>query len=342
VPKHPFVPATGRIVTLMLESAALAHNLLGDPATRQVHVYLPPDYHGSGADYPLFVDLVGFTGSGPSHLNWKPFQENLPQRLERLVAQGEMGPVVLALPDCFTSLGGNQYINSLTMGLWEDFLIDEMLPRLEQEFRLRPGREHRALFGKSSGGYGAIVHGLKHADVWGAVACHSGDMAFDLVYRTDFPKALTRLAKHDHDIEAFLEQLEKARKIEGDDMHALMILAMAASYDPDPHSPCGIRLPVDPATCSLDAARWQRWLEHDPLRMVEDQACLDNLRRLSGLYLDCGSRDQYHIHYGARAFVNKLKQAGIRHRYEEFDDNHSSIDYRMDVSLPFLYRAVAG
>ncbi|MGZ5062788.1 MAG: hypothetical protein ACXWAU_12990 [Usitatibacter sp.] len=33
-------------------------------------------------------------------------------------------------------------------------------------------------------------------------------------------------------------------------------------------------------------------------------------------------------------------EAGIEHVYEEFDDNHSDIDCRMDVSLPFLYRAL--
>ena len=33
-------------------------------------------------------------------------------------------------------------------------------------------------------------------------------------------------------------------------------------------------------------------------------------------------------------------ESGIRHRYEEIDDDHSDIDYRMGVSLPFLYRAL--
>ena len=52
-------------------------------------------------------------------------------------------------------------------------------------------------------------------------------------------------------------------------------------------------------------------------------------------------KDQYHLHYGARAFVRKLESLGIPHRYEEFDDNHSGTDYRLDVSLPFLYEAVS-
>ena len=50
--------------------------------------------------------------------------------------------------------------------------------------------------------------------------------------------------------------------------------------------------------------------------------------------------DQYHIHYGCRILSKRLAQAGVRHTYEEFDDTHSDVDYRMDVSLPFLSRAL--
>jgi hypothetical protein len=115
---------------------------------------------------------------------------------------------------------------------------------------------------------------------------------------------------------------------------------MAASYDPDPEAPRGIRLPMDPQTCELIDERWERWLDHDPLRMVYREESLENLRKLGGLFIDCGLRDQYGLHYGARAFVRCLRSAGVEHRYEEFDDTHSGIDYRLDVSLPYLYRAM--
>jgi hypothetical protein len=117
---------------------------------------------------------------------------------------------------------------------------------------------------------------------------------------------------------------------------------MAATYDPDPAAPLGIRLPVDPHTCEVAVERWERWLAHDPVRLVERADCQDNLRRLAALYLDCGRHDQYFLHYGARAFVRRLEALEIAHRYEEFPDNHSSVDYRLDVSLPFLYDAIAG
>ena len=52
--------------------------------------------------------------------------------------------------------------------------------------------------------------------------------------------------------------------------------------------------------------------------------------------MDCGWRDQYRIHYGARILAQRLSEHGVAHRYEEFDGTHSGIDYRMDLSLPFL------
>ena len=98
MPVHPFDPPRGRVETLTVDSDALRGNLLGDPTERRVGVYLPEGYDDSDADYPLFVDLVGFTGSGLKHLGWQAFAENVPQRLDRLVASGSMGPVIAVFP----------------------------------------------------------------------------------------------------------------------------------------------------------------------------------------------------------------------------------------------------
>ena len=335
MPSHNFSQPRGRIEHLQIDSKALSGNTLGDPARRSVAVYLPEGYDDSSEQYPLLVDVVGFTGSGFAHLNWKAFAESVPQRVDRLVAEGKMGPVILAFPDCFTRLGGNQYINSSVMGNWADFLIDEMLPALESNYRVKPGREHRGLFGKSSGGYGAIIHAMLHAEHWGGAACHSGDMDFDLVYRSDFPKVLMHLG--DGNIDSFITGLEEKDKMSGDAMHTLMILAMAATYDPAPDAPHGVRLPVDMETCELDPERWERWLAWDPVHLVERADVQENLRSMSGLFVDCGTRDQYSLLYGARRLHRRLEDLAIPHEYQEFEDTHSGIDYRMDVSMPFLY-----
>ena len=207
-----FFGSRGSVSRVTIESQALKNNMLDDPSVRAVDVYVPAGHDGQGL--PLLVDLVGFTGSGLSHTNWVGFRENVPERLDRLIGEQRMSPVVVAFPDCFTRLGGNQYINSASMGAWEDFLLHEMLPAIEQRFKCG-GTGRRGVFGKSSGGYGAITHALRHSDIWSAAACHSGDMGFELCYLPDMPAVLRALAGAGNSIERWWRQLEDAEKHPG-------------------------------------------------------------------------------------------------------------------------------
>ncbi len=325
----------GTIERFTIASEALRGNLIGAPLERVVDVYTPS---GAKPGLPLLVDLVGFTGSGLSHTNWRAFGENVPTRVDRLIAAGAMPPVVIAFPDCYTRLGGNQYIDNPVLGNWEQFLVGELVPAVEARTGCG-GAGRRGVFGKSSGGYGALVHAMRHPDVWSAAGSHSGDMAFDLCYLHDVPRCLRELAARNYSVEAIFAAAERTAKPSDDLQHAMEILAMAASYDPDPSAPLGIRLPVDPYTAELIPERWANWLAWDPLRMVDGHA--DALRRSKGLYFDCGVRDQYNLIHGARRMHRALDRLGIAHRFDEFDDDHTAVDYRMDESLPFLARALS-
>jgi hypothetical protein len=139
-------------------------------------------------------------------------------------------------------------------------------------------------------------------------------------------------------VRRFLDALWKKHKLSGAEVNAIMNVCMAATYDPDPRAPLGFRLPFHLDSGALIENRWRNWLEHDPVLLVKRHA--RDLRKLAGIYIDCGWRDQYHIHFGCRQLSRELSAARIAHRYEEFDDDHSDVDYRMDVSLPFLYRAL--
>jgi len=364
---------SGTVVVLEHESRVLADNPLGDPHRRKLAVFLPAQYDegatrktgGRGRRFPVLYDLVGFTGSGLAHVNWKPFGDNVPERVARLVHERKMGPAIVVFADCFTSLGGNQYVNSTAIGAYGDYLTREIIPFVDREFRTFPERDHRGCFGKSSGGYGAIIHGMKHAKHWGAIANHSGDAYFDVVYHHDWPNTLDELAKYrepkrvpgsydalaesrarkglargydDGRVQRFLDAVWNKEKLSPPEGHAIMNVCMAATYDPDPKAPLGFRIPFNMETGERLDDRWKRWRRHDPIHLVDRYA--DALRSLRGIYVDCGWRDQYHIHYGTRILSLRMAEAGIPHRYEEFDDNHSDVDYRMDVSLPFLYRAL--
>ena len=328
----------GMVHHLTINSVCLKSNMLGDPTEREIAVYVPHKHEGD--NLPLLVDLTGFTAGGLAHVNWKNFGENVPERLDRLIASGKMPPAIVAFPDCFTRLGGNQYINSLAMGRWEDFLLSEMLPAIENRFGCG-GFGKRGVFGKSSGGFGSMVHAMLHADVWSAAACHSGDMAFELCYLADMPTVLRSLSAKDNSIRHWIEDFEEGPKYAGKDVHVLMSLAMAASYDPDPKAFCGIRLPVDLNTCAIINERWDNWLQWDPVLMVERPDVVRNLKSLKGLWLECGNMDQYNLLYGTRRLHMRLDDFGVKHVYKEFPDDHSSIDYRLDETLPWMARLLS-
>lgn len=331
--EHP----EGAVHRLMHDSAVLKNNPLGDPWRRELHVYTPAGWK-KGEGLPLLLDMPGFGGSGMGHTNWRPIGENVPERLDRLIGSGAMGRAVAAFPDCFTRVGGNQYINSAGTGRYEDYLIGEIVPFVEREFGCG-GEGRRACFGKSSGGYGAIWHGMHHADFWAAVSCNSGDMGFDALHGPDFLMALGVLAKHGMSVQKFWEHFEASPKPTAEERHCRMFLAMGAFYDPDPAAYLFMRLPGDPHTAEMIPERWNNWLKYDPALLAD--RCAPQLKKLKGLWMDCGDRDQYRIHFGMRRLHKALDRLGVPHVYEEFADDHTDVDYRMDKFLPWLVEALS-
>ena len=328
----------GEVVCFKHCSKVLQDNIWSDPAERDLYVYLPPGYSESGKAFVALWDFAAFTNTGPGHLNWKNQGENLPQRLDRLIGSGEMPAVVVPMPDCYTSLGGNQYVNSPSVGRYADYVVEELVPFLSRHVNVINDRDGRGVFGKSSGGYGALVHAMYYPDTWGGLASHAGDIGFDWVYRPGFPRAAAMLSALDGDPYRFLQNFWRKKSPGSADYSTLMTLAMAASYDPGGDPETAIQLPFDLHTCELDNIRWSQWLRHDPLNLLESH--VQQLSSLKMLYIDVGSRDQYNIQYGTRSFIRHLEKLDIGHHYEEFDGTHSGMDWRLDISLPMLAKAL--
>ncbi len=330
----------GQVVIEKVRSRVLEGNRAGDPPERRVPVYLPPSYASEPARrYPVCYVLTGFTGRGRMLLNDNPWNPALDDRMDALIASGGSPEMILVMPDCFTRYGGSQYLNSSATGRYMDHLIEELVPHVDGRYRTLPDRAHRGVAGKSSGGYGALVLGMRHPEIFGAVACHSGDMYFEYCYLPDVPKFCTHVQAAGG-LVAWLEKFEGKRQKSHDDMLTLNLLGMAAAYSPQPsREPFGIDLPCDLETGAFREEVWRRWLEHDPIRMLESSVAA--LRSLRLLYLDCGTRDEWSLHHGARLFSRRLAALGIQHLHEEFDDGHMNVQYRYDVSLPRIARALA-
>jgi enterochelin esterase-like enzyme len=327
----------GSVVTHQFESKVLKSNPLKDPYIRDITVYLPPNYSKSNSKgYVTAFGVVGFTGTGAMMFDHDPLVEPLHKRMDRLIRTNKCGPMIIVMVDCFTRVGGNQYINSSATGRYEDYIIDEIVPFIEEEYNVAS----KAVWGKSSGGYGSIVLGMRHPDVFSALADHSGDSAFEYVYIMDFPKALEAFKEAGGPkkwLDRFWEHPEERK---GKYHEALNTIGMAAHYSPNPRSKeLGMDFPFDLKTGEFRDDIWKKWLELDPVRMV--QKYKDNLKKLKFIYIDCGTRDQFNLIWGARILHSKLNKIGIKHHYEEFDDTHTNIQYRYDVSLPLIYKALS-
>ncbi len=315
------------------ESAVLKNNPLGDTSNRDLYVYLPPGYD-SKKSYPALLALNGFTGTGSSFFNRDPLGEALDQRINRLIESGACPPLILVAPDCFNRLGGSQYINSSAIGNYEDYLTQEILPFVESKFKVSAW----GVMGKSSGGYGSMVLGMRHPDKFKALACHSGDSNFELGYLPDLRKALDAFQKAGGPkkwLDGFWKDVNHKRRGYHD---TLNILAMAAHYSPNPKCEMGIEFPVDLETGVFKFEVWEKWRAWDPVAMIAKHA--DALKKMKLLYIDCGNRDEFGLQWGARAMSKELKKAGVTHNYEEFDDGHMSVSYRFDVSIPKVAKSL--
>lgn len=324
----------GTVVVHRLESEALRGNRLGDPTTRSVHVYLPPG-HDPAQPTPALLATVGFGGTGASLFNVDPLGEDLRTRLDRLILSGRCPKVIVAAPDCFTKVGGCQYINSTATGRYEDFLVDEVIPEVAKKYSVKGW----GVFGKSSGGYGAMMLGMRHSEVFQAIADHSGDACFELCYLPDFGPALDAFRDAGGLVKWFDRFWADVNRHRRKYHKPLNVIGMAAHYSPNPAAPLGIDLPFDMETGEIRPDVWARWREHDPVNLVDRHA--EALKKLRLIYIDCGARDEFNLHWGARALAAKLRRIGVSPVCEEFDDGHMSIAYRFDVSIPLLVRAIS-
>lgn len=325
----------GRVELPLVTSEVLCGNALGDPHVREVPVYLPPD-HDAAERLPVVFLLAGFTGRGHSLLESHPWKAGFVRAWDQRVARGEAPRALLVMPDCFTRLGGSQYVNSSATGRYEDHVADELVPFIDARYATTGAR---AVAGKSSGGFGALHLAMRRPGLFQAVASISGDCCFEYPFAHELLTAARGLATLGGDPRRFLARFEEQHDLSGDAHAVLNVIAMSACYAPNPTSPWGFDLPVDIETGERRAAVWQRWLAFDPV--VAAAHHVDALRGLALLHLEAGVKDEFHLQFGLRVLVRELARLAIPHEHEEHDGGHFGLDGRYHAVVPKLVAALA-
>jgi enterochelin esterase family protein len=250
--------------------------------------------------------------------------------------EGGMPGVIYVFPDCITYLGGSQYVNSTAVGRYQDYIVQELVPLIDSRYRTNG---LRGCIGGSSGGIGSFTLAALYPDVFQAFADHSGDSAFEISILHDIPAFVQAIARYDYDVASFVRQIPDIEPRDDAFQVILNFVAMSACYAPNPNAPMGFEMPFDVRTGRLFPDIWAKFLPHDPVHMVARYA--DNLRKLRYRFVDCGTKDQFHLYLGSRQLHEQLDAHNIGHIYEEYDSDHFLLRRQQELkTIPAMVAAL--
>ncbi|WP_326556339.1 alpha/beta hydrolase [Micromonospora sp. NBC_01796] len=332
----------GRLDRHVISSELLRGNPLGDPYERPIWVYVPPGYDDDPqVRYPTVYVIQGYTGHLSMWANRTPYRQPFVETADQVFASGEAPGCVVVYVDAWTTYGGSQFVDSPGTGAYHSYLCDEVVPWVDARYRTIDDRESRAISGKSSGGFGALITPMLRPDLFGALASHAGDTLYELCYLPEFGQAVRYLREYDQDIFRWWEDFQTRPSFtKPGDQTLLMVLGCTACFSAGPDGTP--ELPFDPRTGVLRPEVWQRWLDWDPVRMVERYR--DAVGSLRAVWLDAGTRDEWFLDLGAEAFRAELTRIGVpddRVRFELFEAGHGGIDYRYPLALSWLAHRLA-
>jgi Putative esterase len=327
----------GRIDEQVITSELLRGNPLGDPHERPVLVYLPPGYDTEAERrYPVVYVIMGYGGYVTMWKNRTAFRQPFIETADRVFATGAAPPAICVYVDAWTGYGGSQYVDSPGTGQYHSYLCDEVVPWVDARYRTLADSAHRAISGKSSGGFGAMITPMLRPDLFGALATHAGDTLYELCYIPEFADCIRLLREYDGDIWRWWEDFHaRTAFTKKADQILLGTLGVAACFSARPDGTP--ELPFDTRTGVIRPEIWQRWLDWDPVRMVPRYA--DAVRSLHSIWIDAGNADDFCLDIGAGAYKAALTEAGVADeviKFEIFEGTHAAIDYRYPLALAWL------
>lgn len=294
-----------QVVVRQLRGESLSHSLIGTDPSRKLAVYLPAGYEGTARRYPVIYYLPS-----PGHFDEDFYRGQVRGLLDRAAAAGEIGKVIFVAADLATPLGCSWYVNSPVTGNWEDFMVRELVPYVDANFRTLASRDSRGIAGDFMGGYGAIRFGMTHPEVFGSVyALHpvgTGSGIYTMYSRPDW-----KLLMH----------IQSMDQLKNSPYGVIFTSIFQASVPDAKRPPLYIDLQAHPVgdTVEIDSAVTERLRDNFLLETMIGKYA-DNLKSLRGLRFDWARNDGNHDHvYANQAFTHKLNEFGIPHEAEEYN-----------------------
>lgn len=160
-------------------------------ARKTCAVYLPPGYDAADQRYPVIYLLHGLYGS---QLDWVQ-KGRADETLDRMIQKGSLSESIVVMPSDGEYGHGTFYMDWYDgSGNFEQYIIHDLIPYIDRNFRTIAGRERRMIAGLSMGGFGAFYLALRHPEMFQAAASMSGALGSPAhmdekqFARSDFPR----------------------------------------------------------------------------------------------------------------------------------------------------------
>ena len=328
----------GQLIETKVSAVSLKNNLLGDPIEQAVVIYLPPSYRTSPAKkYPTLYLLHGFT-AGPKAWTSGGYQGmKLQPFMDEMIKSGKSREMIVVAPNGRNFYGGAFYSNSAVNGNCEDYIYQDLVAYVDKTYRTLARAESRGVAGHSMGGYGAVMLGMKHPDVFSAVyalsPCCLG-IEGDITEENPAWLKVLRLTSRD--------QL-KLQPQSFDEFFMLAFVASSAAFSPNPAGgPFQVDFPFREKDGRVEKNEngYARWKAKMPLYLVEENKT--NLLKLRGLFLDYGQKEEFsHIRISTSLFSKALSESGIPHVFELYErgDHGSLIRQRFETRVVQFFSA---
>lgn len=332
------VARSGRVVRETIVATSLEGNRLGDPAEREIAVYLPPSY-AAGAErrFPVVYFLGGFNAPVDAYLPGGLYGSLL-SAVERAMADGEAAEMIVVVVSGCNALRGSFYVNSPMTGDWERHVVEEVVGHVDARYRTRAWSAARGLSGHSMGGFGALNLALRHPEVFGWCYALSPlllerDGLAELMPFENGARGAAFLAETERWRGWRLAEAQRAadawrsRAVQGGDRATVFTHAYGAAFVPSVQpTALGFDYPFrhEPDGLQIDSECWWRWeagLGDPEARVARYRAGAAELR---GLAFEYGSQDENGwIARGCAALSAELTAAGVAHTLLVFEGGHS-------------------
>jgi len=318
-------PKAGTVEKIKVHGASLEGNLEGDPAERDVFVYLPPSYASQpNRRYPVVYFIHGYGATADAY--WKLM--TVPDTADKVMNAGTVHEMILVHPDAHTIYDGSMYSNSPTTGNWEAYITHDLVAYVDSHYRTIAERDSRGLAGHSMGGYGTLRLAMKYPDVFSSIYAMSSCCLLN-----------NPGAGRGSPAAPAAQQTSNAAPGRGAGRggqgggFANVVSAEAAAWSPNPANPPKFfDLPNQDGVLHPEIAA--KWVANSPLAFVDQY--VPNLKKYRSIAMDVGDMDN--LMASNKQMDEALTRLGVAHTFEIYEGNHGNrVKERFESKvLPFF------